>query len=141
MYLAEIIKDAIKRVSAKPGIEEKFKSFEGEKIALKLKGDKAIVFKVQNGIPTVTESEVEVQNANAIAEVEVEEFVKFVDGNKHFASLFSMDLKEIFKAERGEFYDFGGDFMLLGPMLEELTNIYKEDPDIRNEIEKYKGSR
>jgi hypothetical protein len=138
MSLSDVIKKAIDRISEKPGIKDKFQSFEGDKVALKLKGDKTLIFTVTDGVPVLVESEAEVQSARAVAEIDAKEFAKFIDGREHFGALFKIDFEKQFKTEKGEFYDFGGDFMLLGPLCDELTRVYMEDSEIRNMMEKYK---
>lgn len=140
MTLAGIIREAIKKVLARSHVKEIFQNFEGDKVALKLRGDRTLIFTVSDGMPIIVEVEREedIQNANAIAEVDVREFIRFIDGSEHFGALFSTDLKRIFKTIKGDFYDLGGDFMLIGPICEELANMCMNDPELQSMIEKYK---
>lgn len=139
MSLANILSKVVQKILDEPRVKEIFQSFEGVSVTLKLRGDKTVTFTVKNGKPVVVEGEV--QNATAIAEVDAKEFCRFIDGREHFGGLFKIDFEKYFRTCKGEFYDFGGDFMLLGPICNELNRLYGEDQEFRDFIEKYKGEK
>jgi len=115
--------------------ERVFRSFEGDSVTLHLRGDRTVTFMVKDGRPIVVEGEIE--NPSAIAEIDVGEFIKFIDGSKHFGELFTTEFGTYFQARKGEFYDLGGDFMLLGPFSDRLIKAYKADPEFRNLVNSF----
>jgi len=58
-------------------------------------------------------------------------------GRTHFAELFTTEFSTYFDAKKGEFYDLGGDFMLLGPISDRLIKLYREDLEFRNMVDNF----
>jgi hypothetical protein len=83
----------------------------------------------------------EVQNPTAIAEIDAKEFCKFIDGRLDFAGFATVDYPKHFRNIKGEFYDFGGDFMLLGPIFDKLMKLYKENPEFKHALDEYATSK
>ena len=136
MSLTGILMDGIQKIASTPNTESLFQSFEGEKVALNLIGDNIITFTVKDGRLIALEGNI--PNPTAMADIGVREFIRFIDGRTHFAELFTTEFGTYFQARKGEFYDLGGDFMLLGPVSDRLTKLYTEDPGFRDMVNNYK---
>jgi len=136
MSIADIITKGVQKFSDDDETKSLFQSFEGDSVVLRLRGDKAVTFMVKDGRAIVLEEEI--QNPSAIAEVDALEFTRFIDGREHFGGLMTVEFGRYFQAKKGGFYDLGGDFMLLGPISDRLMKIYREDPEFRDMVDKYK---
>ena len=135
MFLADILIEGVQRFSDDEETKSIFQSFEGDSVALYLRGDKTVTFIVKDARPTALEGEV--QNPSAIAEIDAIEFTRFIDGRTHFAELFTTEFGTYFEARKGKVYDFGGDFMLLGPISDRLMKLYREDLEFRNMVDNF----
>lgn len=136
MSLADIIVRGVQKFSDDDETKRMFQSFEGDSVVLYLRRDKAVTFMVKDGRPIALEGEIE--NPSAIAEIDAIEFTRFIDGREHFGGLMTVEFGRYFQARKGEFYDLGGDFMLLGPISDRLMKVYREDPEFRGMVDKYK---
>lgn len=136
MFLADILRKGVQKFSNDDETKSMFQSFEGDSVALYLRGDKTVTFLVKDSRPIAVEGEI--QNPSAIAEIDAKEFTRFIDGRTHFGELFTTEFGKYFWARKGEFYDLGGDFMLLGAISDRLIKVYKEDPEFRDMVDKYK---
>ena len=139
MSLADILRNGIERIADDDETKRFFQSFEGENVVLNLIGDNTVTFTVKDGRPVVIEGEV--PNPTAIAEIDAIEFTRFIDGREHFGGLMTVEFGGYFQARKGEFYDLGGDFMLLGPVSDRLIKLYREDPEFRDRVDKYKHNK
>jgi len=139
MSLAAILRNGIERIADDDETKSLFQSFEGDSVALYLRGDKTVTFTVKDGRPVVLEGEV--PNPTAVADIDALEFLRFADGRTHFAELFTTEFGTYFDVKKGKFDELGGDFMLLGPVSDRLIKLYREDTEFRDMVDKYKHSK
>jgi hypothetical protein len=64
-----------------------------------------------------------------------ENFVSFINGKRDFPGLFTHEFPHYFTPTVGEYYDFGGDFMLMAPVFDGLSRVYKTSSVFRECIE------
>lgn len=85
--LADILREGVQKFSDDYETRSIFQGFEGDGVALYLRGDRTVTFIVKDARPIILEGDV--QNRSAIAEIDAMEFVGFIDGRTHFAELFT----------------------------------------------------
>ncbi|MCX8126449.1 MAG: hypothetical protein N3E40_04870, partial [Dehalococcoidia bacterium] len=71
----------------------------------------------------------------ARASISRDDLIKGIDGTMDFAGMFIKDFKAILSPSKGQIYDYGGDFMLLGPAVDAFARYYQTNQSFRKEVD------
>lgn len=133
MSLIEVLKKGVEDLAYDPSSRSWFDGAEGDSIAIRFGGLGTVTFGIRGGSLSMTEGKA--VDAGSIAEVDPAVFIEFINGRLNFGGLFVHEMSQYFKAIKGEFYDFGGDFFLLNPITERLTALYKSSPEFQSAVD------
>lgn len=131
--LIEVLKKGVEDLASDPDSKSWFEGAEDDSIVIRFSGLSPVTFSVRGGRLFMAEGEA--KDARSIAEVDPAVFVGFIKGRVNFGGLFVHEMSQYFKAIKGEFYDFGGDFFLLNPITERLAALYRSSPEFRSAVD------
>jgi hypothetical protein len=133
MTVTEVLILGVGGIARMAEVQEMLTIFEGQAVSFQIKGDEAFTFSYQ-GSKLVLEKG-QARGVKGAAKVSLLDFLSFVNGKREFPGLFTHEFPHYFKATVGGYYDFGGDFMLMGPVFDGLSRLYRSDSGFKAAID------
>lgn len=133
MSLIEVLRKGVEGLASDPNCKSWFEGSEGDSIVIRFRGSGSVTFSVKGARLSMAEGEP--TDARSIVETDPAVFIRFINGGLNFGGLFVHEMSQYFKAIKGEFYDFGGDFFLLNPVTERLAALYRSSPEFKSAVD------
>lgn len=133
MSVADVIGYGLKGIASLREINEMLPIFEGQAVSFSIMGGEVITFVYRGGRLILEKGQS--PGVKGAAEVSLVDFISFINGKREFPGLFTHEFPHYFKPTVGEYFDFGGDFMMMGPVFDGLSRIYRSDPAFQRSID------
>jgi hypothetical protein len=133
MTVTEALILGVSGIAGMAEVQEMLTIFEGQAVSFQIKGYGTVTFAYKGGKLVLEKGQA--RGVKGAAEVSLLDFLSFINGKREFPGLFTHEFPHYFKATVGEYYDFGGDFMLMGPVFDGLSKLYRMDPGFKAAID------
>ena len=133
MSVTDVIAHGVQGIAQLREINEMLPVFEGQAVSFSILGGEVITFAYRDGRLLLERGQS--SDVKGAAEVSMVDFISFINGKREFPGLFTHEFPHYFKPTVGEYYDFGGDFMLMGPVYDGLSRLYRSDPAFQKLID------